>query len=341
MSVELQCSCGKRLRVSAEAAGGQGRCPACGNILDLPASEPSAPPSALSAPAVDASTAVTDERSGPRLERTAVTDGSPQRGWPEEDAGPISEVSALDRPPYRLAPPSYIGWVGFLGGPLGGFFLMAHNYAKVGRPAACWAMVAIGVLVTVAAVAVGFALPDSYLAANLCLGVPFWLGTYLTAKILQQPLYDAHCERGGEPVSGWVVLGFTLLSLVLTLGGAIGAAALHEIGFGDHKLQVTPVEEIYYGRNIPEADARKLAGVLQEQGFFDGVGEKSVRLHKDKEGYVLVIVLRSGFDDPQIQQIFRDIAGEVSHALGGQPVRVELCDEWETPKKKLPAQREP
>jgi hypothetical protein len=337
--VEVQCACGKWLRVSAEAAGGQGRCPACGNILDLPPGEPSAPPPTLSAPPVDVATAVTDEPSGPRVERTAVTEGSPERGWSEEDAGPISEVSALSRPPYRLAPPSYIGWVGFLGGPLGGFFLMGHNYAKCGRPAACWGSLAVGVLVTGVAVGVGVAMPETHRGLNLCFGLPLWLGTYLSAKLLQQPLYDAHCERGGGPVSGWTVLGFTLLSIVLTLGGATGAAVLYEIAFSDQKLQVTPVEEIYYGHDIPEADARELARVLQQQGFFDGVGEKSVRLRKDKEGYVLTIVLRFGFDDPQIQQIFRDIAAEVSQALGGQPVRVELCDEWETPKKKLPAQR--
>jgi hypothetical protein len=64
-------------------------------------------------------------------------------------------------------------------------------------------------------------------------------------------------------------------------------------------------------------------------------------LHKDRDGYILIIILRYGFEDLQIQQFFRGVAGEVSHAFKGQPVRVELCDQWETPKKKLPAERKP
>jgi hypothetical protein len=36
MLIELTCSCGKRLQVSAESAGAQGQCPACGERLQIP-----------------------------------------------------------------------------------------------------------------------------------------------------------------------------------------------------------------------------------------------------------------------------------------------------------------
>jgi hypothetical protein len=36
MLIELTCSCGKRLQVSAEFAGRQGQCPACGERLEIP-----------------------------------------------------------------------------------------------------------------------------------------------------------------------------------------------------------------------------------------------------------------------------------------------------------------
>ena len=67
MPDELQCLCGKRLVVSADALGGQGRCPSCGRLLDLPAPELAAPPADLSA-------AVTDAPSGPPAERPIMTE---------------------------------------------------------------------------------------------------------------------------------------------------------------------------------------------------------------------------------------------------------------------------
>jgi hypothetical protein len=309
--------------------------------LELLIAEQSARPTGMFPLPADTSTALTNNPPDQRAERTAVTEAASEPGWGEAVPGQADEVPALTRPAYRLASPGQIGLAGFLGGPLGGFLLMGRNYAQCGRPAACWITVAVGVLVTTAAVGTAFVLPETNRGLNLCIGVPLWLGTYLTAKLLQEQTFQAHRKRGGDQASGWAVLGFTLLGVALTLGGAFGAGALHEIGFGDKRLQVTAVEEIYYSRDIPEAEARTLARVLQQQGFFDGVGEKSVRLHKDSQGYVLIVILRFGFNDPQVHQEFRALAGEVSRGFGGKPVRVELCDEWETPKKKLPAERKP
>jgi hypothetical protein len=282
-----------------------------------------------------------DNPSGQRAERTAVTETAPEPGWGEAVGGPANEVPALTRPAYRLASPGQIGLAGFLGGPLAGFLLMGRNYAKCGRSAACWASVGVGVLVTVAAVSTGIVLSESSRGLNLLIGVPLWIGTYLTAKALHERSFQEHRNQGGEQASGGVVLGFTALGVVLTVGGAFGGGALYEFSFGDRQLQVTAMEEIYYGPEISEAEARTLGRVLQQQGFFNGVREKSVGLHKDGQDYILAVILGSGFNDPQLHQEIRVLAGEVSRALGGKPVRVELCDEWWTPKKKLPAERQP
>jgi hypothetical protein len=36
LTIEITSSCGKRLQTSAEYCGGQGQCPACGNLLQIP-----------------------------------------------------------------------------------------------------------------------------------------------------------------------------------------------------------------------------------------------------------------------------------------------------------------
>ena len=49
MPIDLTCSCGRQLRVADEFAGRQGRCPACGAVLEIPqretfVSRPASPP---------------------------------------------------------------------------------------------------------------------------------------------------------------------------------------------------------------------------------------------------------------------------------------------------------
>jgi hypothetical protein len=289
----------------------------------------------------DTATALTDDPSSRRADSTAVTEAASEPGVGDAPAGEAGELPLPDRPDYRLASPGQVGVAGFLGGPLGGFLLMGRNYAKCGRRAACWATVAAGVLVAAVPVGFGLLLPDVNPGLNLCFALPLWLGTYLTAKVLQGRTVEAHRKRGGREVSGWAVVGFALLGAVLTVGPVVGGVALYEVGFGDQELRVTDKEVIFYGRDVTEAEARTLGRVLREQGVFDGAGEKSVRLRKEGPDYVLSVVLLFGFDDPQVHQHFRALAGQVSRAFGGKSVLVELCDTWETPKKTLPPERVP
>jgi MFS family permease len=150
---------------------------------------------------------------------------------------------------------------------------------------------------------------------------------------------DAHLKalaaRGGTSLGA--SLGLFSLFVVTIFAVSFVLTAV----FGDRRLQVTADEEIYYSRDITEAEARTLARVLQRQAFFNGAGKKSVRLRKDGQDYALSVVLLFGFDDPQVHQHFRALARQVSRAFGGKAIRVELCNMWMIPKKKLPAEREP
>src|SRR6516225_1285115 len=58
MSIDLTCSCGRQLRVADEFAGRQGRCPACGAILEIPQRDALVSPSAPSP--LDEAQALTD-----------------------------------------------------------------------------------------------------------------------------------------------------------------------------------------------------------------------------------------------------------------------------------------
>src|SRR5689334_11485449 len=128
MAVEFRCPCGRWLRVHPEDGVRQGRCPACGRVLDIPEPEKALAPPGPAAP--ESSTALTDEPGRPRTDPTALAEGPPAAEALGEAAREVPDVA---RPDYRLSPPGQIGLVGFLGGPMSGVLLMARNYAKLGR----------------------------------------------------------------------------------------------------------------------------------------------------------------------------------------------------------------
>jgi hypothetical protein len=176
---------------------------------------------------------------------------------------------------------------------------------------------------------------------SMRIAVPLWIGTFAIACGLQNRLFGEHRRRGGEMVSTLTIVGFIVAGAALTIGGAIGAAYLHEARFGDSRFEVNSSEEVLYSKDVTEGEARALARVLQQHQYFNGVGEKTVRLSKNGPDYVLSLILLSGFEDPEIHQELRLLGGEVSHALGGRPVRVEMCDQMLKPKKVLPPERSP
>jgi hypothetical protein len=341
MSIEIHCPCGRRLRLNAEAAGGQGRCPVCGRVLDLPTDRPSEPALELAPPRPGPSTALTEGPSVQRPEREATDRAEPEWEEGEADEGEADELPVLSRPEYRLASTGQVFLAAILGGPLAGFLLVAHNYGKLGRRAASWGMVFGGLLATGAAVGLGFLLLSQGRGAVLLGGVPFWVGIYFVARWLQGTALVAHKEQDGELVSGGLVFGYIVLGVVGALGPLFGCVALYNANFGDRKLQVSAEEEVLYGLDVTEAEARTVGTVLQQQGFFTGSGKNTVRLSKDGHEYVLSFVVSGGFDSPATHQYYRALAVHVARSFGGKPVQVELLDMAMISRKKLPAERAP
>lgn len=242
-------------------------------------------------------------------------------------------------PAYTLASAGQVGLATFLGGPMAGWLLIARNYAKLGRRGAWFGTLVAGVLATAATVAVLMLLPEQTGGAKLLPAVVSLAITYGCAQFLQGATLQEHMDQGGQNASGWVVLGSVVLGLVLLIGPLIGGFVLYEVVLGDQTLAFSAKEDILHGRNVPVEEARTLGLVLQADGFFDGVNEKTVVLHKEGDEYVVMFVLRSGFQDAEMHEYFRTLARQISQAFEGKPVRVELCDAELTVKKTLPAVR--
>src|SRR5262249_49182417 len=163
-------------------------------------------------------------------------------------------------------------------GPVGAFFLLTLNYARLGKRGLAWMTVVFGLLTIAGVMAISIALPDSF--PGCFLGVPLAFILWATAKTLQGNAYDVHLSKGGAPASGWAAVGFAVLGLALYLGVFLIVFVSYEHFLGGpfgKSIDFGGGEEVYYTKGATEADARALGAFLREAGFFNGQGPKSVQ----------------------------------------------------------------
>jgi hypothetical protein len=335
MPIDLTCSCGRQLRVADEFAGRQGRCPACGAVLDIPQRDALVSHSAPSPH--DEAQALTDT---PGLVGPAPPD-SPEYATTRLSQYPaegIDEPDELSRPTYKLYSPGCIGLVALLAGPVGAFILMTLNFWRLGKRRAAWMTIAVALITIAALMAISIVLPDSW--PSFLIGLPVFLVLWASAKALQGSAYDRHTDAGGSPASGWSAAGIALLGIGLYFGVFFLVFLTYDFffneGFGQ-KITYASGEEVYYAKGATEADARALGEALHKSGFFDGKGRKSVRVSLDGNRLVISFVVKDRvLRDPKMQDAFRTVGREASQqAFGGRPVVVELCDQYFEVKKKL------
>ncbi len=335
MPIHLTCSCGKQLRVADEFAGRQGQCPACGTLLEIPHGSTMTAGAGPSVVETEQAVTATPERSEP-----------PEADSPEHAVSPLllepmdwsEDALEVKRPEYKLFSPGSIGAVAFLAGPVGAFALLTINFWRLGKIAAAWATIVIGVVTVAAVIAISLVLPESVPAFSIAL--PLFLALWAAAKATQGAAFDAHLRNGGERASGWAAVGIALLGAVVYLGVFFVVFFAYNFavqeGFGE-KVEFGRGEEIYYAKGATEADARALGTFLREVRFFDGKGAKSVRITIDDNRVVIGFIVQDWvLRDFQVQQEFRNIGQQASQrAFGGRPVTVELCDEYFDVKKRL------
>jgi hypothetical protein len=86
--------------------------------------------------------------------------------------------------------------------------------------------------------------------------------------------------------------------------------------------------ELYYTDPVSLDQARTVGQFLQKIGFFNNSKGTTVQLGREQDLFQLRFVVNaSRVDDPSVTKNFRTIARAVSvEALGGEPVRLHLCD---------------
>jgi hypothetical protein len=257
-----------------------------------------------------------------------------------EDAMARAEAALAEEESVRsftLHPVRGVVWAAFWGTPVAAGIVMAINYWRVGRKTAALLTVAVAFVATVALCAVLAAIPEDVKIPNVVFIVPQLIAVYLIANALQGELIGSHAGRGGAVASAWASVGIGLLCLVLVVGTifgvVVGIAFLLEPSFGT--FMEFGNDEVYYSGEATEEDARKLARVLQDIGFFgaDGV---SVKIEASSGQYeVSFVLVENAWEDPEMADEFRGIGRILAEAGFPTPLTIQLCDDFFAPQETL------
>jgi hypothetical protein len=338
MTIMLACSCGRKLVVGDEHAGRQGRCPACGRIVDIP--DPNQPRQALEP-----------------LARDCITPGPPQAAadvWPEDREAwgpmPLGLPAAEDRP------------------------ITKHRW-RLGRVVLGVAVLAV---IVILAVRFGGGLLRPRLGEKLAVTDKeeiYYKNVPLDeARRLGQALKDFRYFQGTlrSPVQLYrendrYVIAFVVregawnnrdaVDYLWLLGLKLSARVFNsqpvEIRFCNMYMQekkslrpgdaglgqwlaVSPREDIYY-QNITEAEARNLGEQLKQLQHFDGKADRIVMVMRDSTGITFTFhIPAEHWNNPDTVAGLRLAGLELAaRVFEGRPVEVRLCNHDLTDTKTL------
>ena len=87
--------------------------------------------------------------------------------------------------------------------------------------------------------------------------------------------------------------------------------------------------ELYYTKNVTEAEAKKLGEYLFNGGAYASENKGTIQLDKSGETYQVRIVVKEGTDkDENYQKVIAGFAKGISkNVFNGAKVEVQLCDD--------------
>ena len=123
-----------------------------------------------------------------------------------------------------LYSPFQVGLAAFLGGPFASCWVLAANYAALGKLTARRNALLWGIGSTAVLVAVSWFLPVKFPRAVIPIAYTVTLAQI--ANTYQGEAFDAHLAAGGTRRSSWRVVGIALTSLLVLLALVVGIALL-------------------------------------------------------------------------------------------------------------------
>lgn len=227
-----------------------------------------------------------------------------------------------------------VAFATFLGGPLGGGWLMAVNYKRLAEPAKMRWAIGLSVLAMAALIAIGFAVGNQ--AAWVLALLPI-LAMRELAKALQGAAYSRHVAAGGSRGSSWRVAGVGVVSLAIYLGLIYGVLTIVFLTTGPHEVVMIGGTSVFYTDGIARAEAGTVGEELLAIQHLGRDTRRSVEVTRDRDRRVVAFVMKEvAFSDDEVQVAYHQFAEPLSRKVySGAPLDIWFLDGNMQPHTKL------
>jgi hypothetical protein len=249
-------------------------------------------------------------------------------------AEPPAEVMVV--PTYPLYSSGQIAGATFLGTPLAGTWLLALNYRRLGDRRHARIALALGIVATIALIAIGFAARNATGRGLSFLGLVPVIVMSSLAKSLQGPAFERHQASGGRVGSTLRTVGVGIAGLAIALGTIFGIAAAVAVATMPSKITVLD-SDVYYASGATEGEAQAVGDALVKLGYFAPGRHVSVEVLRDDGRHVVALVTRDeAFSNEKMQSSIHAVAAELARmAFANEPVDLWLVDDELEPHVKL------
>jgi hypothetical protein len=220
----------------------------------------------------------------------------------------------------------------FMGTLLGGSIVLAVNLWRAKRSNEAILCVAIGLLATVAITAAAYLLPFDIPGLYF---VPQLIAMFAAARMIDRSVISTLGDRPWAYASGWWGVGLGSLALIPLVAILVGASLVQEASWGT-EVEVDG-DSVYYSGGATAADAHFLAEQLQEAGWFAGTGATATIAQKGSAFAIRLPTEADGRDDPATVVWAQTFADEIASERFGQPLTIQLCDEFMHVQKTIEA----
>jgi len=237
-------------------------------------------------------------------------------------------------PMYPMYSPGQITAATFFGGPIGGAWLLAINYRRLGEPRKARAAIAISALALVALGGLGLLIDRQ--ASSL--GLVSVVAMSALARSLHSAAYDRHIALGGPRASVWRAIGIGVAGLALSFAVIVGAALVYGEVTAPSEIRIGKCA-VLYGDDTTRAEAQAVADELVRIRYFDPSRDATVKVSRDHQRHIVAFVVQDfAFTDAKLQDAFRTVARDLSsNAFANEPVDLWLSDGELEPHVKLTA----
>ncbi|HEX3474977.1 MAG TPA: hypothetical protein VHT91_08040 [Kofleriaceae bacterium] len=221
----------------------------------------------------------------------------------------------------------------FLGGPLGGAWLIGLNYKRLGEPAKARTAIGLGVLAMAALIAIGLATGGMF---TLVLAFIPILALNMLASSLQGDAYDRHVSAGGSRGSSWRAAGLGVASLAIYFAAIASVIEIRAAATRPDKVMLGE-SSVFYTDGVPRAEAQRVGEELVALKQLRTDAKWSVEVTRDGDRRVVAFVLKdSAFSKDEPRERFHRLAEPLSRDVyDGAPVDVWLIDAMLRPHVKL------